>query len=246
MKIEKITIANKNGYKISGIVYKPETSVNCPVIIFAHGFNSNYRMFTHHAEGFAKQGIICVLFDFCGGSLETLSDLEMNQMTVLTEADDYRAVIDYVLTLPEIDKDRIYIHGESMGGFVASYVAHEYQDKVAGAILWYPAFCIPSDSKKRYEVGDNTALGVPISPMFNEASMNIDIYEKLGQFRKKILIIHGDKDNVVDLSYSKKALDLYDNIELIVIPGAGHGFDGEDSMLARSYTAELIIENAEI
>ena len=44
---------------------------------------------------------------------------------------------------------------------------------------------------------------------------------------KPVLIIHGSDDDVVNVSYSKRAIECYPNAELHVINGAGHGFSGE-------------------
>lgn len=49
---------------------------------------------------------------------------------------------------------------------------------------------------------------------------------------KDVLIIHGDADAIVPLSYSQHAADVYASAELEIIPGAGHGFAGDDEILA--------------
>lgn len=38
--------------------------------------------------------------------------------------------------------------------------------------------------------------------------------------------MHGDADDIVPLSYSRKAVKTYSSADLKVIKGAGHGFDG--------------------
>ena len=53
-----------------------------------------------------------------------------------------------------------------------------------------------------------------------------------------VLILHGDADNIVPLSYSEKALEVYSSARLEVFPGAGHGFYEEDAKRA----IELITE----
>lgn len=42
-----------------------------------------------------------------------------------------------------------------------------------------------------------------------------------------MLVLHGDADSVVDVSYSEHAAQAYPDCELHVISGAGHGFTGE-------------------
>lgn len=54
------------------------------------------------------------------------------------------------------------------------------------------------------------------------------------------MLIHGDRDSLVPLSYSERALEVYPSAELEIIPGAGHGFSGGDFDLAVSYLLEYL------
>ena len=42
---------------------------------------------------------------------------------------------------------------------------------------------------------------------------------------------------------SRQAEKVYENVKLIRIPKAGHGFDGEDSQFAREQSIEFIRKN---
>ena len=44
-------------------------------------------------------------------------------MSVLTEVNDLETVIDYVSTMPYVNKDKIFLMGWSQGGFVSALVA---------------------------------------------------------------------------------------------------------------------------
>ena len=74
----------------------------------------------------------------------------MTQMTVLTEAEDLTEVISQVQQMENVDSDQLFIQGESQGGFVGAYVAAQIPEKIKGLILWYPAFVIPDDAKRRF------------------------------------------------------------------------------------------------
>lgn len=92
---EEITFVRKDGKSIRGCIYLPEkTAQKFPVVIFCHGFGSNFRELMHHGEGFAEAGICCLFFDFCGGGPESLSDGQFEEMTVDTECKDLETVID--------------------------------------------------------------------------------------------------------------------------------------------------------
>ena len=240
---KELTFTKKDGKVIRGVVYLPDSlkeGEKCPTVIFSHGFGGNYRCLEHHGNGYAKAGIACVFFDFCGGGLESLSDGSMKEMTVLTEADDLEAVFDQVRSLEFADPEKLYLQGESMGGFVSAYVAAKKKDLVKGLILWYPAFVIPDDSRVRYEKGDDTCFDVDISPDFNRAAMNIDVFAVIPAYKGPVKIIHGDRDEIVPLEYSVRAVKVYDNAELVVINGAGHGYEGADSDKARRLSIDFI------
>ena len=119
---KKMVFQKENGQKIAAMAYLAGTEQNYPTVIFAHGFNSNYRDLQHHGDGFAQEGINCIFFDFCGGGLNTLSDGTMKQMTVLTEAEDLTEMINQVSQMECVDETRLFVQGESQGGFVSAYV----------------------------------------------------------------------------------------------------------------------------
>lgn len=258
-----LLIKNSNNQKIIGKIFVPEntdgkdstSTKKYPAVICSHGFNSCYNDLIHHGPGYAEAGIVCVFFDFCGGGERTLSDGTLEDMTVLTETEDLLTIINSISTLDYVDEKNIFLLGESMGGFVSAYLASDYTEdgriefatdkgvavvNIAGLILWYPAFVIPEDSKKRFENDDNTCFGLNISPDFNFSSKDIDIEGVMEDYTGPVQLIHGDQDPLVPLSYSQKALATYSNARLEVIPGAGHGFEDEDSRHAREVSIDFI------
>ncbi|NCB93093.1 MAG: alpha/beta hydrolase [Clostridia bacterium] len=231
----------ENGDRIAAKAYIPEGKEGkYPTVIYAHGFGDNYRNIEFHGAGYMEQGIACIFFDFCGGGMESLSDRTMQEMTVLTELDDLETVISNVVQLEFVDPDRLFLLGASMGGMVAAMAAARSPEKIKALVLWYPAFVIPDDSKKRYEMKDDTCFGTQLSPDYNKDAMDIDIYSEIAEYKGPVRIIHGDLDEIVPISYSERALKAYDNAELLIIHGAGHGFDEENGRWARERSIEFI------
>lgn len=237
---KKLIFQKKNGQKIAALAYLAGMDQKYPTVIFAHGFNSNYRDLQHHGDGFAQAGINCIFFDFCGGGLKTASDGAMKQMTVLTEAEDLTEVIEQVSQMECVDASSLFVQGESQGGFVAAYVAAQIPEKIKGLILWYPAFVIPEDSKRRFEENDDTCFGIELSPDYNKTAKDIDIFKMISNYKGPVNLIHGEKDCCVPICYSEKAKKIYEDVSLIVIREAGHGFDGEDSKFAREQSIAFI------
>ncbi|WP_371197685.1 alpha/beta fold hydrolase [Eubacterium sp. 14-2] len=44
------------------------------------------------------------------------------------------------------------------------------------------------------------------------------------QYDKKVLLVHGDKDGGVPISYSERAAQLYPSVKFEILSEAGHGF----------------------
>ena len=53
-----------------------------------------------------------------------------------------------------------------------------------------------------------------------------DPYEVIGDYSNEILIIWGDKDEIVPRSYVERAQQQYQKAKLIVVPGMGHDSSG--------------------
>jgi len=99
-------------------------------------------------------------------------------------------------------------------------------------LLLFPAFCIAEDWTKKFltikSIPEKVDLwGVSLGKDFFQTIYGYNVYENIGRFAKDVLIFHGDKDNIVSLKYSEKALKLYKNANLEVFQGEGHGFTNE-------------------
>ncbi len=75
--------------------------------------------------------------------------------------------------------------------------------------------------------------------------MSFDLYEHITAYTGPVLILHGDKDPIVPLSYSEKARDVYENAELIVYSGQGHGFTGTSRDEAKKAETQFFRKNME-
>ena len=214
---------------LCGQLQMPAGEGKAPLVIMCHGFGSSYIWSLDYADYFAGSGYAVFSFDFCGGGLMSRSDGAMTEMSVLTEAKDLNAVIDYFRDDPRFSD--LFLRGESQGGFVSSYVAAERPEDIAGLVLEYPAYVLQDDAKRRRRADGSfpetsTLLGMRIGRIYSEDVVSFDIYEHMAAYDGPVLILHGDRDWLVPAEYSRRAAEVFRNAELVMMPGQGHGFGG--------------------
>ena len=235
----------REGIRIYGELYMPKADGKVPVVILSHGLGVDHTVNADYAAAFAESGSAAFVFDFAGGSLTSLSDGQPEDMTVLTEAADLNAVIDEVRNLEFIDENKVFLFGESQGGFISTYVAANRPEDIAGLIALYPAYILRdlcSDLSDSFSaIPDQAYLyETEVGRKYFEDIEHIDIYGMMKDYPRPVLIIHGTDDNKVPLDYPKQAAEAFPNAELITIEGAEHGFSGTDKAAAASYATGFV------
>lgn len=226
--MEEIRIQGSLG-SIYGVLKMPSGKEKAPLVILSHGFGSDHNRLMDHADYYCSRGLAAYAFDFCGGGYGSRSDGTMLEMTVLTEAEDLNAVIDYFKKDSRFSE--IFLMGGSQGGFVSAYVSAMRPEDIRGIVLEFPAIVLQDDARRRANPDGSfpetsTVMGNTISRKYNEAAIAFDLYDMMPAYSGKVLILHGDQDPIVPLSYSERAKDAYPNASLVVLPGEKHGFQG--------------------
>ena len=222
---------HKRNLKIYGLLYRPKKPQKVPLIIICHGFGGSHEVNLVSAALYANAGYAVCSIDFCGGSDKTISDGSVMEMSVITEKEDLLAVVDQIRKLPYIDKTGIYLWGESQGALVAALTAAEIPDKIAGEILLYPALNLPDIGKlqftKKEDVTDSVFLDVKIGPGYYQDIWDLDIYQSISGYPGPVMLLHGDKDELVPIAYSEEAKNVLKNVSYHIVEGQGHSFYGE-------------------
>lgn len=236
----------RDGMRIYGRLYTPNAQQGrSPLVILSHGFGGSSEIVAAYAQAFAEAGIAAYVFDFIGGGPDSRSDGDTTEMSVLTEAADLNAVLDAMIARDDVDTDRVFLFGESQGGFVSSYVAGMRPDEVAGLIALYPAYVLQEDARARAASGadipdEATFMGVSIGRVYTEDALSFDIFDVIADYDRDVLIVHGTADPIVPISYSERAIGVFPSAELVPIKGAGHGFSGGDEHLAARLAIEFV------
>ena len=136
-----------------------------------------------------------------------------------------------------LDPNRLGVHGGSAGGHLSLMLGLDPQDenRVQAVVAYFPPVDLSDvvGPSERFPALDfNPELAADISPI-NFASAD----------DPPVLLIHGDKDELVSISHSERLHAALDEVgvanELFVIEGAAHGFRGAAQQMAREATVKF-------
>lgn len=227
--------------KLYTIVQKPamKRGQRLPVVIICHGFGSdcNRPLLRAIASDVVEQHMIAIRFDFngCGQS-----DGRFQDMTVPSEIDDLKCVIDWARKQP-FTRD-ISLVGHSQGGVVVSMTAGELGSKeikceallAAAAVLRedairgttqganYDPYNLKSDYVELPKRMDGQSLKVGRN--YIQTAMNLPIYETAAQYSGPVLILQGTHDRIVPYTYAERYHEKLPQSELHLISDEDHVF----------------------
>lgn len=233
MKTESVSI-KRDGLTLRGDLMRPDAE-KCPMAVIFHGIMADRGnvMFSRMAESLVKKGIAVIKFDFDGHGE---SDGDFSDMSVFSELLDASRIIEYARGLEFVTD--IYVIGHSQGGVVGGMTAGYYRDCVSKLVLLAPAATLKDDAVKgtcfgvkydTFDVPDKIRLGnlqdksYYVGGFYFRTASTLPIYEVTSRFEGKALIIHGSKDEVVDVIASERYAEHIKNAELEIIEGENHG-----------------------
>ena len=253
---------SRGGLTIRGLEFLPETCEGkLPAAIISHGFTANYDSVEAYARQFAEWGFAAYCFDFCGGCAVGRSDGKQSDMSVLTEREDLKAVMDYVQSRSYVGSAPVILMGCSQGGFVSALTGAQLPERVSALVLFYPALCIPDNAREGSMVTakfdpNNIPEIIPCGPMtlgrvYPASVLEMDPFEETRSFPGPVLLVHGTSDGLVNVSYSEKAYQAYTDGQpeshpekrLVLIEGADHGFAPQYDEIAVASVKQFLQDN---
>ena len=142
-------------------------------------------------------------------------------------------VVDYVKTLDWVTD--LYLCGHSQGGLLVMMIAGMRPDDFKAVIPLAPAWMIPDGARA------GTLLGTPFDPLhipdelvseelvlggnYIRVAQTLHPEDEIARYNGPVLIVQGDKDEAVPLEYAQRAVGLYANCRLVIIPGDTHCYD---------------------
>ncbi|MEM2913117.1 MAG: alpha/beta fold hydrolase [Candidatus Bathyarchaeia archaeon] len=246
-------LAFKNqGQQLIGILHIPDelkSGMKAPGILMLHGFTGNrteaHRLFVHVARSLCDSGYVVLRFDFRGSGD---SDGEFEDMTLPGEVSDAERALAFLMRQRCVDRERVGVIGLSMGGRVAAILT-SLDGRVKFAVLYSPAlgslgerFLSQASKEALEKLNSGESIEIPGGWYLKKAFFDTVDYiiplDIMGGIKVPILIVHGDKDEVIPLEEAKKGYevirDLNEKNELYVVKGGDHTFS------KREHTLEVI------
>lgn len=125
---ERVTIPYENGLSIPGILRRPLSITQPPIVLLVPGLDSTKEELHNYSEDFLRRGMATLAIDGPGqGEMEFQTPLRHDYEVPV------RAVIDYLEGRSDIDAQRIGLLGVSLGGHFAPRVA-AFEPRLKAAI----------------------------------------------------------------------------------------------------------------
>lgn len=230
-----------------GIFTRPEKEVRAAAV-FSHSLGGRAEDFSEDAGYLAEKGVASLSLTFCGGGARAEQCLRTTQMTVFTETEELCAAIAFLQR--EMPDAPLFAFGASLGGLVTALAAERMPEALRGIALLYPALSLPDDMRRKFprreEIPDAHALwGMPLGRIFFESVYDMDVFAEIGTFPRPVLLMHGDADRVVPVSYTRRAAALYPQGRPVEFTGEGHGFSPVFRRMVRTLFADFVLKESE-
>jgi uncharacterized protein len=227
-----------DGLTIAGeVFYAPDSQILHPALCLCHGIpsptpgppNLGYPQL---ARRFALEGFITCIFNFRGTGQSS------GNLDLLGWTHDLDAIVAKMVENPSVDKSRIILMGFSAGAAISIFVAAHDQRISALASCASPA---EFSSLRLDELLEQCrSLGTIRDEFFSFSPeewrnhfLEINPIRWIDKVSPRpLLIIHGESDELIELSHAKRLYEKADDPkQLVVIPGAGHQLRTNDSAI---------------
>jgi acetyl esterase/lipase len=251
--IPDVVYGHKDGMALTFDIFKPKTRTNGAAIIFmvSGGWVSNYvppDQAQPRYQELLDAGFTVVTLRHGGSPKYLIPEIV---------ADVRRGVrfIRYNAKRWGIDPNRLGVYGASAGGHLSLMIGlasdngdpaaredfMKESDRVAAVVAYFPPVDLRSLARGLNPPPSGTVLDrFPALNFEKERAADFSPIVHVTSDDPPTLLIHGDKDELVNISNSQTIFDAFkkNNVktDFITVPGAGHGFRGEDAKRAMAAT----------
>jgi uncharacterized protein len=239
--VENIAIESFPGFYITGNLYRPlKTNKKCPAILSPHGHWEDRRMMEDvqkRCAGFAKMGAVVCAYDMVGYG-DSKQVTHKIPVALLLQTFNSKRVIDYLVTRPDVDPEKIGVTGESGGGTQTIMItALDNRIKVSVPVVMVSAY---------FFGGCTCESGMPVHKSDHHQTNNVEI-AALAAPRPMLLISDGGDwtRNVprIEMPYLRKVYELYgaeSKLDNAHFPGERHDYGPNKRFPAYNFFDEYL------
>lgn len=244
-----------DGKTISGFMYRPPAKFKGkrPVIIDIHGGPEAQSRpgFLGRLNYMINELGATIIFPNVRGSSgygKTFLQLD-NGFKREDSVKDIGALLDWIATQPELDKDRILVTGGSYGGYMSLAVATNYPERIRASINIvgisnFVTFLERTEGYRRdlrrVEYGDER------DPKMREFLLKISPLNNASRIKKPLFVIHGQNDPRVPLNEAEQIVATVrkNNIPVwyLMAKDEGHGFSKKRNIDFQFYATIMFIK----
>jgi alpha-beta hydrolase superfamily lysophospholipase len=211
--IERVEIDSPDGI-LPGYLIPAGKEGPAPVVIFYNGFDvTKELLYAIIREEFANRDIACLVIDTPGTG-------EPLRLRNVPSRPDYEvpttAIVDYLETRKDIDKDRIGLLGISLGGYYAPRGA-AFEPRIKACVAWGAIWDYGATWQKRWDTR-TVKTSVPFWQLpwvmgtgSMEAALkrvqSFSLEGVLVNLKAPFLIVHGEEDSAVPLEDAHKVFE---------------------------------------
>ena len=224
----------------------PQETGSCPLVILVHGLEGHMEEVFLKAvqKAMNEAGFAVLRADMYGHGK---SGGAFRDHTLDKWISDLSAVTEYAKQLPFVSD--LYLCGHSQGGLLAMMAAGMKPEEYKALILLSPAVTIPENARKGNMLGitfdpqdipDELEIwGEKLGREYIRTAQQIHPEEWIGRYRKPVLIVHGEKDELIPVQYAVCTSKQYENCRLAVIPDDDHEYDFYPEKMCEAVTSFL-------
>lgn len=242
--MKKIWLRDKK-CRLSAVLDEPKNNRTKTIVVCAHGLFSNknsitYREFTRSMK---RLGVATLVFDFYGHGE---SSGRFEDITISEGVSNVKTALNYA---KKLGYKNIGLLGGSFGGICSIMAASKA--KISFLMLKSPVVFdykeIVANKKidvKKWEKDGRIVYenGKPLKYKFYTDSITHNGYKAARKIKIPVIIVHGNKDNIVPIEQSKKVSRIMKNCRLVTLNGAAHNFTKPQLKKAVSIFSDFVVE----
>ncbi|MDP4009219.1 MAG: YqiA/YcfP family alpha/beta fold hydrolase, partial [bacterium] len=246
MEMEKVTFKNAQGLNIVGVLHWPNSSPPYPLVVYFHGFGGTKESGKDFSQILNLLEIATFCIDFQGSGE---SEGRYEDKTITGFLDDAQSAIDYVYSLPKVNKSKIGITGHSIGAAVATLQAAR-DSRITALAVSSPAVKTGEAIANLYEQNDFKMAQEKghvelmkygerkrLNYTFFEDAERYDVAKEASSIPYAFLVIGAKQDSVVPFKQIEGFSESIKNAQLLVLPRSDHNLKKEWPLVEKAFSS---------